>query len=737
MQIKLLAIFAFVLLFIVILLVRITLISAKDGKEYARKVLSQQSYDSRYIPYRRGEILDRNGIVLAKSDQRYNLIMDCRVINSDEDFRHPTVTALTTLYGIDEGELWKLLENEATAQSQYQILLKDLDQDQKDLFTDYKNEKPSDHMTDEEKENFTQERSNVQGVWFEEKYDRDYPYGSLASNTIGFSNSLGDGIVGFEAYYDDLLKGTNGRVFGYLNEDYEYEKNTIEPEHGKNLVMTLDMNIQRIVEQHIAAFDEQYGDKESRNKGAENIGVVVMDPNSGEILAMAGNSSFDLNDPQEDALKRYYTGAEIKAMNNTQYAENLQKIWNNFCVSNSFEPGSTVKPVTVAAALECGAVKDSTKFYCDGGEWITDTQINCDNVYGHGEETLEYAIVNSCNDALMQIGMEMGIHNFCVYQDMFGFGSPTGVDLPNESSGVVYNEKNMHEVELATCTFGQGFTMTMLQEAAAFSAVINGGYMYQPHILSQVQNADGTVEKTVETLALKQPVSSQVSALLRRYLTTAVQKGTGRKSQVPGYLTGGKTGTAEKIDPETKMRATGRYLVSFIGACPMDDPQVVIYVVIDEPNVEDQTDSSLPQILFREIANEVFPYMGLYPTEDITTDQLYYLNMSFADVVNVKNKEAATFQAYDAYGNIYNEARVEDGIVVSSSGEEIVGAYVNEDGNVVDGFGNVIEVPVPETEEDIDPVAENPDIAAPPDTSNEAAGGTTWAGVTGEDLGEE
>ena len=737
MQIKLMAVFAFVLLGLVILLIRITLITARDGSRYTRKVLSQQSYDSRYIPYRRGEIQDRNGIVLARSDRTYNLILDCLQVNSDEAFRTPTINALKEVYGLDGGELRELLENDRTKSSQYQVLKKHLTQEEKEALDAYVKAEPDPHFTDDEKKAFRQERANVQGLWFEEEYVRIYPYDSLASNTIGFANSLGDGIVGFEAYYDSLLKGTNGRTFGYLNEEEEYEKSTIDPQHGKTLVMTLDMNIQRIVEEHIADFDEMFGEKETRNKGAENLAVLVMNPNNGEILAMASNSPFNLNSP--DDLTAYYTGAEIKAMDEETFGQRLQEMWRNYCVYSSFEPGSTMKPITLAAALECGAVKDSDTYYCDGGEFITDTLIHCDNVYGHGEETLEYALVNSCNDALMQIGMKIGIRNFCLYQDLFGFGTPTGVDLPDESAGVVYNENSMHEVELATCTFGQGFTVTMLQEAAAFSAVINGGYYYQPHVLYQVQNPDGKVEKTVDPLLLKQPVSSQVSALLRRYLTTAVQKGTGRKSQVPGYLTGGKTGTAEKIDPVTKMRATGKYLISFIGACPMDDPQVVIYVVIDEPNIPDQADSTYPQILFREIASEIFPYMGLYPTEDVTTQQLYELDMTLEDVVRVKDTGTETFQAYDAYGNIYNEARVENGTVVSSSGEPIVGAYVNEDGNVVDGFGYTIEVPQPETEEVIDPVADNPDIAAPPDSVDQGSGQsqTTWAGVTGEDLSSQ
>ena len=573
-------------------------------------------------------------------------------------------------------------------------------------------------------------------IKFEECYDRTYPYGKMASNVIGFANDLGDGIVGIENYYNSLLTGTNGRIFGYLNSDSEFEKKTIEPEHGKNLMLTLDMNIQEIVERYIQDFDDTYGTDESDHKGARNIGVVVMDPNSGEVLGMACNTRFDLNEPQN--MSQFYTNSELKKMDDVEYVTALNEMWSNFCVSEGYEPGSVFKPVTISSALECGAVKDGDEFYCDGGEFVTDTQINCDNKYGHGEETLEYAIVNSCNDALMQVGMRMGISNFINAQRDFNFGIQTGIDLPNENPGVVYSRDTMHEVELATCTFGQGFIINMVQEISAFSTVINGGYYYQPHMLRQVQNADGSVEKTVNPLVLRQPISTGNSNLLRRYLTTAVQKGTGRKSQVPGYLTGGKTGTAEKINPETGRRATGKYVVSFIGACPMNDPQVVIYVVVDEPNVPEQADSTYAQLLFRRIATEVFPYLGLYPTENVTPDLLAFLNMDESEIVKGGDVISDTFDCFDSYGRYYTSAFVNDKMqVVDSNGNVLEGLTVDEEaGTVTDALGNVKKVKL-QREEEIDPVAENPDIATPlQENAEDGKSDTVWAGVTDEDLEE-
>ena len=732
MQIKLLAVFAFVLLALVILMSRIMYINLTRGNKYARQVLSQQNYDSQSIPYGRGEIMDRNGIILAKSDMVYNVVMDCKDLNENEESIEPTIRALTEVFGLEDEKIRSRLTGEKTQKSQYQVLLKKISEEDKRAYDAYVSTDESRGLSETQ----VKELSSIRGIWFEECYDRTYPYGKMASNVIGFANDLGDGIVGIENYYNSLLTGTNGRIFGYLNSDSEFEKKTIEPEHGKNLMLTLDMNIQEIVERYIQDFDDTYGTDESDHKGARNVGVVVMDPNNGEVLGMACNTRFDLNEPQN--MSQFYTNSELKKMDDVEYVTALNEMWSNFCVSEGYEPGSVFKPVTISSALECGAVKDGDEFYCDGGEFVTDTQINCDNKYGHGEETLEYAIVNSCNDALMQVGMRMGISNFINAQRDFNFGIQTGIDLPNENPGVVYSRDTMHEVELATCTFGQGFIINMVQEISAFSTVINGGYYYQPHMLRQVQNADGSVEKTVNPLVLRQPISTGNSNLLRRYLTTAVQKGTGRKSQVPGYLTGGKTGTAEKINPETGRRATGKYVVSFIGACPMNDPQVVIYVVVDEPNVPEQADSTYAQLLFRRIATEVFPYLGMYPTENVTPDLLAFLNMDESEIVKGGDVISDTFDCFDSYGRYYTSAFVNDKMqVVDSNGNVLEGLTVDEEaGTVTDALGNVKKVKF-QREEEIDPVAENPDIATPlQENAEDGKSDTVWAGVTDEDLEE-
>lgn len=650
MQVKLMVLFAFVLFILVALNIRIAYINVKSGDTYTRQVLSQKQYDSQTIPYRRGEIQDRNGNVLARSEKVYNVILDCYEINSDEDYLEPTIRAVVAAFGnssstedaekkITDEKVRSIITSEDNADSRYYVLKKLISSDEKKTFEDSVSTS-AEGLSDAQIE----ERSNVKGVWFEETYKREYLMNTLASGVIGFSNSLNQGSAGVEAYYDDVLNGTNGREYGYLNTDSELERTVIEPVHGNNLVLTLDVNIQQIVEKYIAQFDEEHADgpnsEELNGKGSKTTGVIVADPKTGEILAMATNHSYDLNNPQD--LSDLYTDTEVSALSQTEEGQKelsdaLADKWSNFCVSQDFEPGSTFKPVTVSSALESGALTGDETFYCDGGEFVTDTQINCDNVYGHGEETLSQVIENSCNDALMQIAFKMGISDFCKYQELFNFGSRTGIDLPNESSGTVYSENNMHEVELATSSFGQSLTCTMVQELAAFSAVINGGYYYKPHVVGQITNSDGGVVKNVEPILMRQPISARSSSMLRDYLEATVSEGTGKKARVPGYRVGGKTGTAEKYP-----RGNGKYLVSFIGAVPMDDPQLVVYVIIDEPNVEDQSTGGYAMTIAQKIMMEVLPYLNIPQTEEITDELLAELGMTREEAESGRVAETQT-----------------------------------------------------------------------------------------------
>jgi stage V sporulation protein D (sporulation-specific penicillin-binding protein) len=738
MQIKLLAVFAFVLLCLIIILIRIVYINVHSGKRYAKQVLSQEDYDSQTLASRRGEIQDTNGRLLAYSEKVYNVVLDCKAINeelNDEKvYVEPTIEVLSEVFGLDSEELRDRITNEKTCDSQYQVILQKISEDEKEAYEDYVSLDSSRELSTEQR----QKLQKVTGVWFEEEFVRKYPLGSLASNVIGFSNDIGDGIVGLESYYDSQLQGTNGRVFGYLNENQEYEKKTIAPENGYTLQTTLDVNIQEIVEKYIAEFDEEYGDDYddgTAKHGAKNIGVIIMDPNTGSILAMATNSSYDLNEPYD--LSAWYTESEVKAMTQEEYVEALNGMWSNFCISDGIEPGSTFKPVTVSSALDCGAVSTSDYFYCDGGEYITDTEIHCDAYpNAHGEESLGDVLKNSCNDGLMQIGMKMTISNFIKYQSLFNFGKVTGIDLPNESTGSVYTKDTMNEVELATCTFGQGLTCTMIQEITAFSAVVNGGYYYQPHVVDKILDENGKVIRDSSSLLLKQTISGSVSETLREYLEVAVEEGTGQYAQVPGYRIGGKTGTAEKIDPETGQRAKGKYLVSFIGAAPINDPEVVIYVVVDEPNVDDQAHSTYAQAVYQQIAMEVLPYMGIYPTEDVTEELLESLGLSEEDLGDTE-EYVKIFDAIDSNGTYHTDARVQDGQIVDSDGNVIAGAYIAEDGTVYDAYQNAVSTVETEagtnTEDEIDPKVDNPDMALPPTNSASDDSSAVWDATATDD----
>ena len=350
MQKKLLGVFAFVLLVLVILNLRIAYINIKSGDKYAKQVLSQKEYDSRSIPYRRGEIRDRNGNVLARSEKVYTVILDCKAVNEKEAYLEPTVKALAASFGLDETELRSLITAEATRNSQYQILKKKVTQEEKDAYETSISTSGED-LTEKE----IAERQKVQGIWFEENYVREYPMKSLASTVVGFSNDLSDGIVGLESYYTDVLNGVNGREFGYLNEDSELQRTVIEPENGYSLVSTLDVNIQQIVEKYIKQLDEELSDgpnQELNGHGAKNIAVIVMNPKTGEIYAMATNHSYDLSDPYD--VSSWYEEKDLETLTDEEKAEVYNDLWSNFCVSYAFEPGSTFKPITVSSAIETG-----------------------------------------------------------------------------------------------------------------------------------------------------------------------------------------------------------------------------------------------------------------------------------------------------------------------------------------------------------------------------------------------
>lgn len=573
------------------LIVRIWYINDKDGKRYEKIVLAQQSYDSIEIPYRRGDILDRNGTQLATSEKVYNLIIEPKNILQDDKVKQATISALTKYFDLTEAQIEEALADKS---SLYKKMLKKLTYEQVKPFNDFV---------------ATKDGKNVKGVWFEDEYQRYYPYDSLACHAIGFTVSGNVGQGGMEGYYSDELNGINGREYGYLTEDMTLERTTKEPVNGYNIISTIDANAQNIVEKKINAFMTQ--------TGAKNVSVLVMDPNSGEVLAMANSNSFNLNEPYEDSAIAYQFNSEdgdvqaqIDALSDEERLDCLNKAWRNFIISDGFEPGSTYKTFTISGALEDGALKGDEVFFCGGKLDVEDWTIKCHNHEGHGQVSIEQALMQSCNVALMQIAQTEGRNTFAKYQNVFGFGKTTHVDLYGEAAGLVYSEDKLNPVELATSSFGQGLTVTMMQIGTAFCSVINGGDYYEPHMVKQIVDENGGVINNIEPTILRKTISSETSEFMRNALFEVVSNGTARKAQVAGYTIGGKTGTAEKIP-----RGNGKYLLSFIGFAPVENPQVVVYVTVDEPNVEDQASSGLGTIIAQSIFQELLPYMNIYQSD--------------------------------------------------------------------------------------------------------------------------
>lgn len=600
MQKKLVLLFVAIILAFVFLIGRITYINAANGEDYTRIVLDQQQYDSRTIPFKRGDIVDRNGTKMATSERLYNVILDVKVMTSDEDSIEPTIQVLKDCFEIDEEEVRDLIEESPS--SRYNILKKRVDYETYKKF----------EAIDEDDENYP----DVAGIWLEEDYVRTYPYNTLASDVIGFTVDGNVGSNGIEASYNNTLNGTDGREYGYLDETSTVERTVKEAVNGDTVVSTIDLQVQSIVEKHILEFNEQHKNEASAGEGSKNTAVIVMNPQNGEILAEASYPNYDLNQPRD--LTKYYTQETIDAMSDEEQLETLNSLWNNFCVSDTYEPGSTFKPFTIAAGLETGILTGDETYYCGGVLHVGDHDIHCSNRDGHGTQTLKQALENSCNVALMEIGEALGAEEFCRYQELFGFGEYTGIDLPGEgeTSGLLYTPENMDAASLATNAFGQNFNVTMTQLAASFCSLINGGNYYEPHVVKQIQDENGNVTENIDPVLVKKTISEETSEVIKDYMLGVVQEGTGSSAAVEGYDIGGKTGTAEKLP-----RGNGKYLVSFIGYAPQENPEVVVYVVVDEPNVAAQASSSYATELASKIMSEIFPYLGITKSSETADTQ--------------------------------------------------------------------------------------------------------------------
>lgn len=597
MQRKLVMLFAAIVLAFVFLVGRITYINAASGDKYTKLVLDQQQYGSRTIPFKRGDIVDRNGTKIATSERIYNVILDMKVMLSKEEYIEPTIQVLEDCFGIAEEDVRTLMDKNPTGR--YNILKKGVDYATAQKFNKIESD--------------SEKYPNVKGIWLEEDYVRKYPYNTLASDVIGFTVDGNVGSNGIEASYNSILNGTDGREYGYQDESTSFEQTVKEPENGQTVMSTIDLQVQSIVEKHILEFNEEHKNQAREGEGSLDTAVIVMNPQNGEILAEASYPNYDLNNPRD--LTKYYTEEQIEAMSDEEKLDTLNSLWNNFCVSDTYEPGSTFKPFVISAGLENGVLTGEESYTCGGVLHVGDHDIHCSNRDGHGTQTLKQALENSCNVALMQIGESMGAEEFTRYQELFGFGEMTGIDLPGEASteGLLYEAENMDAASLATNAFGQNFNVTMTQLAASFCSLVNGGNYYEPHVVKQIQDENGNVAETKDPVLVRKTISKETSDIIKDYMYGVVEEGTGKSAAVEGYAIGGKTGTAEKLP-----RRNGKYLVSFIGYAPQENPQVVVYVVVNEPNAQGQANSGFATELASKIMGEIFPYLGIEKTTEKT-----------------------------------------------------------------------------------------------------------------------
>ena len=590
---------------LVFLIGRIAYWQITKGTEY-QNAIQDQGYNSTVgskIPYQRGMITDRNGVALAYSSKTYNVILDPKVIKSSGVYMKYTQEALEKAFGTTQAEFDAAMEQK---NSNYYILYRNQPYEKIATFKEL------------QVDTSTEDHKFIKGVWFETEYERVYPYATAASHVIGFTNAGNVGCWGIEQQYNSYLNGTDGRVSGYYDADLNLITNTWDAVDGDTVVSTIDLYAQQAVEKRVNEFLTEYK--------VNNIGIVVMDATNGEIVSMVSNRSYDLNNPREIILPDG-TSADDAGLDEEERLNALNKMWRNFCVCDTYEPGSTFKCFTVAAALEEKIVSKDSKYRCDGTAEVGGATIRCNAK--HGDLSLKESISKSCNSALIAIAEKEGAKLFYQYQKHFGFGEKTGIDLPGEAGGVMMKHTNYSDLELATQSFGQGFNVTMVQIAAAYASLVNGGYYYQPHTVRQILNADGATVYDANNLLVRKTVSADTSAFLQEATLLTVESGTARPAQTEGYKVGGKTGTAKK-----GKRDLNQFVVSFIGSVPYNNPKYIIYVVIDQIDDEKLYNSSRPATeLTSKILSDILPYLGVYPDGDIHYG-VEYTGLPDADEVN-------------------------------------------------------------------------------------------------------
>ncbi len=628
-----------------VLAVRLFDIQIVNAEEYQKQATTQQLRVTE-ISAKRGSILDANGDVLAMSSTAWTVCLSPASIASDAQ-RELIVNGLSELLELDPG----FVREKSERDTYYEIIKKRIDRPLMEKVSAFAAE------------------NGITAISMEEDNKRYYPYDNFAAGLLGFTGTDGDGAYGIESYYDSVLSGSSGRLVSLKNAwgtnmGDEYDQ-MYEAENGNSLKLTIDEGIQHFVEKHLEIAAKEH-DVQAR------ACCIVMNAKTGAVLAMATKGDFDPNTPlvvssdaQEyiDSLTadgatdedgNVLTTEEIQsaAKQQAQYEQ-----WNNKAISDRYEPGSVFKIITLSAALETNTTTINDTFYCPGYIEVAGEKIECWKAGGHGQQTLEQSIRNSCNPAFITIGLRMGTENFRKYFEAFGLTEPTGIDLPGEYTSIYHDKENFREINLASSSMGQTFKVTPIQLITAVTAAVNGGYLYRPYVVQQVIDSDGSVISQTDPLVKRQVISEKTSATVRELLEGVVASGSGKNAQVPGYRIGGKTGTSEKLDAINE-DGTEEYVSSFLAFAPADDPEIVMLILLDEAQMENPYGSVVAAPVAGAILAEMLPYLGIEP--QFTEEELAAMTGKVDYVVDYKIHDAMAALRLSGY----NTTLVGDGTTV-------------------------------------------------------------------------
>lgn len=596
-------------IFLVALVVRVGYWQIARGTELKKKAEAQQTRDEMIMP-KRGTIYDRNMKELAVSASAYTVAVEPPSVEE----ANVTASGLAEILGIDYQEIYDKITKDVA----YVRLSRRVNADVAEKIRTLK--------ADENQSKY------YKCVILEDDTKRYYADGFLAPQLIGFTGDDDQGLYGIEKTFDDELSGVKGRIISARNAagvdmGFRHEEK-FDSVDGANIVLTIDETIQRFAQTYL----EQAVLENKPDCGAF---AIVMAPKTGEILAMAVSPGYDLNNPfqviSEEDIKAL-AGIADDNEKTKKKGEILNKQWRNKAVSDTYEPGSVFKIITAAMALEENVISQNNSFYCNGFHTVAGIRINCWKTAGHGAENFKDGLANSCNPVFMQIGERLGVERFYKYFKAFGFTEKTGFDVVGEGESQYYTDENMHEVELATSSFGQGFSVTPLQMVTAISAVVNGGTLIKPHVVKALTDDNGSIIKSFEPEAVRQVISKETSAKMCDYLENVVSNGTGKTARIDGYRIGGKTGTSEKTP-----RNNGKYIASFLGVAPADDPEIICLVAIDEPTGGLYQGSQISAPVARNIMEATLSYLHIEKQTDGTTS---YNTKEVIGVRNLPVKEA-------------------------------------------------------------------------------------------------